>query len=209
MQANWYFDFVSPFSYMQLPRIRHLQQRVNVHPVPIVLGFALKAHHNIAPTEVPPKRAFAYRFIQWQAEQAGLPLHFPPAHPFNSIPALRLLLAAGGGWDAIQMIFEHFWKHGLAGDKAEQLLQLGQHLGIANVAEAITDPAVKAALQHHTEQAIAAGIFGVPTIAVGQEHFWGNDATAMFEDWLQHPQHFDTETYRRLQHLPMGIGRSR
>ncbi len=204
MQANWYFDFVSPFSYLQLPRIRQLQQQVRFCPIPMVLGFALKAHHNIAPTDVPSKRAFTYRFILWQAEQAGIPLRFPPAHPFNSIPALRLLLAAGGGWDAIQAIFEHFWKQGLAGDKAEQLAELGQRLGIENVTGAINDPTVKSALKQHTEQAIATGIFGVPTITVDNEHFWGNDATAMFEDWLQHPQRFNTETYHHLQLLPVG-----
>ena len=44
---------------------------------------------------MPGKREFTYRFVQWQAERAGVTLRFPPAHPFNPLAALRLCIAAG------------------------------------------------------------------------------------------------------------------
>ncbi|MCE5231777.1 MAG: 2-hydroxychromene-2-carboxylate isomerase [Mizugakiibacter sp.] len=209
MQARWYFDFVSPFSYLQLARLGTLRARLAIEPVPIVFGAVLKANGTLGPAEIASKRAFTYRFVQWQAERAGLPLAFPPAHPFNPLAALRLCIAAGGGWDAVASIFDHFWKHGRAGETAAQLAVPGRTLGIADVGAAIADPAVKAALRANTDEAIAAGVYGVPTVRIGDTLFWGNDATPMLEDWLARPQRFDAEAYRRLAALPVGTERPR
>lgn len=209
MQARWYFDFVSPFSYLQLARLGPLRARLPIEPVPVVLGAVLKANAMLGPAEVAAKRAFTYRFVQWQAERDGVPLAFPPAHPFNPLAALRLCLAAGGGWHAVEAIFAHLWGRGQAGEDAAQLAEPARALGIEDVAAAIAEPTVKAALRANTEEAIAAGVFGVPTVRIGDELFWGNDATPMLQDWLDRPQRFDAEPYRRLATLPVGVERPR
>ena len=57
------------------------------------------------------------------------------------------------------------------------------------------------------EQAVGAGVFGVPTLVVDGELFWGEDATALFQDWLRDPGVFDTATMKRLDGLPVGTAR--
>jgi 2-hydroxychromene-2-carboxylate isomerase len=209
MNATWYFDFISPFSYLQLSKIRALQDRIAAVPVPIVFGAVLKHHGQLGPAEIRGKREFTYRTVQWQAGRDGIELRFPPAHPFNPILALRLAIAAGSTWDAVTAIFEHIWKHGHAADDGEALSQVARTLGIDDVAAATSRDDVKATLRANTEAAIADGVFGVPTLRIGNELFWGNDATPMLIDWLDHPQRFAEAEYRRIEGLPRAIERKR
>lgn len=207
-RADWYFDFISPFAYLQLPKILALRERLDVAPKPIVLGAVLKHHGQLGPAEIPGKREFTYRFVQWKAERERVPLRFPPVHPFNSLAALRLCLAAGGGWDAVAAIFDHVWRDGLAATTAEELAGAGRALGIGDIGAAIADEAVKAKLRANTEAALARGVFGVPTLDAGGEPFWGDDATAMIADWLADPARFGRGEYARIAALP-GLQRTR
>lgn len=208
MQAHWYFDFISPFAYLQLPRIRALGERFDIVPKPIVFGAVLKHHGQLGPAEIPGKREFTYRFVQWRAERIGATLRFPPAHPFNPLAALRLCLAAGGDWHAVETIFGHLWRDGRSGENAAELAEAGHRLGIDDVAAAIEDETVKTALRVNTEAALARGVFGVPTLDVGGELFWGEDATPMIEDWLADPARFSSGEYARIAALP-GVQRAR
>jgi 2-hydroxychromene-2-carboxylate isomerase len=209
MQADWYFDFISPFSYLQLGKLREWRQRLAIAPVPIAFGAGLKAKGQLGPAEVPGKREFTYRFVQWQADHSGVPLHFPPAHPFNPLAALRLCVAADTSRKAVEAIFAHIWGEGRAGTTAQELIGVGRMLGIADVEAAINDPHVKTTLRANTDAAVAAGVFGVPTLRIDDVLFWGNDASPMIEDWLAHPIRFDSAEYRRIATLPVGVDRPR
>jgi 2-hydroxychromene-2-carboxylate isomerase len=209
MNAHWYFDFISPFSYLQLHKVQQWRQRIEITPVPVAFGAVLKHHGNIGPAEIPAKREFTYRFVLWQAESLRIPLRFPPAHPFNPLAALRLCIAAGTSWESVEAIFNHLWRDGRAGTNAAELADVGRALGIADVENATNSTEVKSRLRANTEAAIAAGVFGVPTLAIGGERFWGNDASAMIEDWLAHPDRFAGAEYARIATLPVGVERSR
>ncbi|MBS0514218.1 MAG: 2-hydroxychromene-2-carboxylate isomerase [Proteobacteria bacterium] len=208
-KASWYFDFVSPFSYLQLAKVLQWRDRLDITPKPIALGAVLKHCGQLGPAEIPGKREFMYRFVLWQAEHTGAVLRFPPQHPFNPLAALRLCIAAGTTWAAIEAIFHHLWRDGRPGATAAELAEVGHALGIGDVESAINDAQVKNTLRANTDGAIAAGVFGVPALKVGNEMFWGNDATPMIEDWLAHPRRFDTDEYRRIATLPLGIERRR
>jgi 2-hydroxychromene-2-carboxylate isomerase len=158
---------------------------------------------------VPGKREFTYRFVQWQAERCGVPLRFPPAHPFNPLAALRLCIAAGTSWQSVEAIFAHLWRDGNPGATAAELGGVAQALGVDNVENATNAEAVKMQLRGNTQEALAAGVFGVPTLRIGGELFWGNDATALIEDWLDKPSRFDAPEYRRIAALPRAIERQR
>ena len=207
--ACWYFDFISPFAYLQLPRVLALRERMDIVPVPIVFGAVLAHHGQLGPAEIPAKRAFTYRFVQWQADRAGIPLRFPPAHPFNPLAALRLCIASGSSWNAVARIFDHFWREGASGVDADELAPVARALGVPDVAAAIATGAVKDALRTNTGRALAAGVFGVPTLAADGELFWGHDATAMFEAWLDEPALFRSAAHERLAALPVGTQRPR
>jgi len=208
MQAHWYFDFISPFSYLQLPRVLAWRSSLDIVPVPILFGAVLQQIGQLGPAEIRGKREFTYRFVQWQAERDAIPLRFPRAHPFNSITALRLAIAAGTTWPAVEAIFDHIWRNGHDAD-AMGLAPVGRHLGIDDVAKATDDIAVKTALRTNTEAAIAAGLYGVPTLKVADEMFFGNDASPMIEEWLTNPDRFASVEYRRIANLPLGIERRR
>lgn len=209
MSVHWYFDFISPFAYLQLPRVLALRERIGITPVPIVFGAVLAHHGQLGPAEIAGKRAFTYRFVQWQADRAGIPLRFPPTHPFNPLAALRLCIAAGGGWDAVARLFDHFWRDGASGADAAELAEVAKAIGVPDAAAAIANDAVKASLRGNTERALAAGVFGVPTLAADGELFWGHDATAMFEAWLDDRALFARGEHPRLATLPVGVQRTR
>ncbi|MEO7935110.1 MAG: 2-hydroxychromene-2-carboxylate isomerase [Dokdonella sp.] len=205
MQTIWYFDFISPFAYLQLPRIRTLAEQHAITPRPIVLGAILRHHAQLGPAEIPGKREFTYRMVQWLAESNGIELRFPPSHPFNPLVALRLAIACGSSWDSIAAIFEHIWMCGRAADDAESLAGIARNLAIADVETAIGAAAVKEQLRANTEEAIASGIFGVPTLRHGNRLFWGNDATPMFERSLADPGYFNQGEYQRFASLPSSV----
>ncbi|GAA0724935.1 2-hydroxychromene-2-carboxylate isomerase [Dokdonella soli] len=209
MTATWYFDFISPFAYLQLPKVLALRARLDITPKPIVFGAVLSHHGQLGPAEIPGKREFTYRFVQWQADHDGVPLRFPPAHPFNSLAALRLCIAAGASWDAVSAIFDHLWRDGHGGTNAVELANVGRMLGIGDVAAAIADEAVKSSLRANTDAALAAGVFGVPTLRVGGELFWGNDASPMIDAFLDDPDLFRSAAYQRINSLPTAVSRTR
>lgn len=207
MQATWYFDFISPFAYLQWPKIRALSREVDFAYRPILFAGLLERFGHKGPAEIPGKREFTYRHVSWRAQQQGVTLRFPPAHPFNPIAALRLCLATGSTPQAIDAIYAHLWREGRRGDDAASLVEVGAALGIDDVAAAIARAEVKQALRDNFDAASADGVFGVPTIVAQGELFWGDDATPMFEDWRRDPGGFESPTMRALKTWPEGVRR--
>lgn len=207
MPIAWYFDFVSPFAWLQWPSIRELARERDVVLRPILFGALLKQMDHRGPAEIPRKREFTYRYAQWRARKAQMPLRFPPTHPFNPLPALRLSIAAGTTIDAVGAIFEWIWAHGHAADTAEALAPLAASLGVDDVRTALATPEVKATLQANFEEAMRRQLFGVPTLAIGDELFWGADAHDFAMDYLAHPEQFESGEMARLGALPIGLSR--
>jgi len=205
MPARWYFDFISPFAYLQWPRVRALLGTHAIVPVPILFGAVLDAVGQKGPAEIPRKREFTYRHVLWQARAQDIALRFPPAHPFNPLAALRLCIAAGSTPDAITAIQDWIWAQGNAGDSLDALAPVAARLGIAR--EAVGSDAVKASLRANTAAAIDAGVFGVPTLAIGDALFWGNDAHGFAVAALHDPALLDDAEMRRLAELPIGVRR--
>lgn len=207
MPIAWYFDFVSMFSWLQWPAVRELAERREVTFRPILLGALLKQMEQRGPAEIPRKREFTYRYALWRARRDGAPLRFPPTHPFNPLPALRLCVAAGTTVEAVGSIFEWIWAHGRAADTAEALAPLAASLGIDDLHAALSAAEVKAALQANFEEAMRQQVYGVPTLAIGDELFWGADAHAFAMDYLAHPEMFAEGEMARLGALPIGLSR--
>jgi len=202
---RWYFDFISPFAYLQWRKVKALLDEREVVPVPVVLAAILAAHGQKGPAEIPGKREFTYRHVLWQAREAGVALCFPPAHPFNPIAALRLCIAAGSTPQAIDAIFEWIWVRGEAGDRIETLAPVAAALGIDPAA--INDQATKQALRANTDAALAAGVFGVPTLAFDGQLFWGCDAHEFALAALHDPGVIGDVQMQRLGALPVGVAR--
>lgn len=204
---DWYFDFISPFAYLQWRRLRRDHPELQLRPKPLLFAGLLNHWGQLGPAEIPGKREHTYRIVLWQARQFGIPLRFPPAHPFNPLPALRLCVAAGADDRAVNTIFRHLWEDGHAGDSIEALSDVAAELGIEDAASAVARDDVKRQLAINGAEAIALGVYGVPTLNIDGRLFWGNDATGMALQFLDDPVAFDDEEMRRIESLPEAIQR--
>ena len=166
-KANWYFDFISPFAYLQLARFSQLPPDLELTPVPVVFGALLQHWGQLGPAEIPPKRRFVYRFFQWNADQLDIPFAMPTRHPYNPLPSLRLCVAAGGQIEHVRAVFDVIYGKGIQPDTPEGVQAIADALGISDPKAAMSDVLVKESLRTNTEAAIADGVFGVPTFVVG------------------------------------------
>jgi 2-hydroxychromene-2-carboxylate isomerase len=209
MKVSWVFDLVSPFAYLGLTQLSRLPAGTEVELVPALFGVVLNHHGQIGPAEIDPKRRFTYRFVVWRARQMGVPFKMPPAHPFNPLSAMRLVIAAGVDRKSVQTAFEFVFRDGRDVSDRVVLADLAQALGLPDLDAALNDPAVKQTLRKNTEWAIERGVFGVPTFVIGPELFWGHDAFDMVVDYLRDPAGFEDAEMRRIDSLPVGATRSR
>ena len=208
MIADWYFDFVSPFAFLQGEQLGSLPSKVSIRYRPVLFAAILDANGQRGPAEIPAKRAFTYRFCLWQAKRLGIAMRFPPEHPFNPLPLLRLAIACDSTATAIQAIFRFVWRDGRLPDLPIEWAELAAALGLPDATTRIARQTVKDELRRNTDEAIARGVFGVPTLALGNELFWGADATQMAAEFVAAGCRFDDPEYARLAEIPVGAARS-
>jgi 2-hydroxychromene-2-carboxylate isomerase len=204
-RADWYFDFISPFAYIGLARLDRFAGRLDVHYRPVLFAGLLNHWEQKGPAEIPPKRVWTFRWCTWWAAQQGIAFRAPAVHPFNPLPYLRLSIAAGNTSQAIRRIFEALWTTGMnpADERAFAELACSLEVDPARLA----DLAIKDALRRETDQAIARGVFGVPTLIIDDELFWGADAMDFVDGYLADPGIVATEEMKRAAHLPPGASR--
>jgi len=192
-QADWYFDYVSPFPWIAMARFDRLPADVSVRPVPVVFTGLLKHWAHKGPGQIPQKRIQTFRMAQRTAAERGLPFRMPSVHPFSSIALSRLTISLGSDPETVRTVAGHVWGEGNAGDTPDSLAALADKLGVADWETRIADPAVKDALRANTDAAIARGVYGVPTFDIGGELFWGDDALPMMLDFLADPGLFEND----------------
>jgi len=204
---DWYFDFVSPFAYLQSESLAQLGPKARIRYRPVLFAGLLGANAHKGPAEIARKRVFTYRFAVWQAKKLGIPFKMPHEHPFNPLPLLRLAIACDCSPDAVHRIFRFVWRDGRLPDLPIEWAELVGDLRLPDAERRIADPEVKAALRRNTDEAIERGVFGVPTLLIGDELFWGVDATAMAADYLAQGSRWNDAEYDRVAALPVGAVR--
>ena len=206
-RIDWYFDYISPYAYLQLQRLGEFAGIAEIRPVPVLFAGLLNATGNLGPAEIPAKRLWTYRFCQFTAGRLGVPFRMPPAHPFNPLRILRLSIALGSDLAAIDAIFRFVWGEGR--DPDAEWPALTAALGVAAADSLIASADVKAALKANTDAAVAAGVFGVPTLAVDGQSFWGVDGTDFVHAYLADPAILEADAMKRLENLPAAAERRR
>ncbi len=205
--VRWYFDFVSPYAYLQSKRLGPFEGKAVIEPVPVLFAGLLDHWGTTGPAELGPKRLWTYRFCQWFADAHGIPFLMPPAHPFNPIRPLRLAIAAGNDRAAIDAIFDVVWGQGRDPADPDTWAALVEAAGIVDADQRVEDPSVKAALRANTEAAADRGVFGVPTLEIDGELFWGVDGTDFARAYLDDPALLRAPAMARLATLPAGASR--
>jgi 2-hydroxychromene-2-carboxylate isomerase len=208
---TFYLDFISPYSYLAFEKLPDALQGLSyaVDYRPMLFAGLLKHHGQLGPAEIPPKRHWTHRQVLWIAHTQGVPMQMPAAHPFNPLPLLRLALACGANGLAnryvCETLFRHVWRGGADASGVQRLEVVKAALAPAR------DPAgeaVKSELKANGEDAIARGLFGVPTYAVDDKLFWGFDALAMLRAYLEGHAWFSQGDWEAVSRLP-GIQRAR
>ncbi len=206
-QADWYFDVVSPFAYLQFAGFDRLPGDLAINLKPVLFAGLLGHWETKGPAEIPAKRRQTYRYCHWLAGKRGVPFKVPPRHPFNPLVVLRLAIALGAGSEVVGAIFRHIWGEGNDGQDPESLAALAASLGVDDLEARVSDRAVKRQLRANTDEAIARGVFGIPTFVIDEEIFWGDDATEMMLDFLDNPELFRRGEFERLRSLPVATAR--
>src|SRR5215831_11998156 len=177
-----YFDYISPYSYLAWKRIHEIAARHGreVDPVPVLLGGILDAIGTRGPAEIPAKRAYLAKDLTRLASAHGVPLVPPPAHPFNPLLALRVTsvpMEPATRLALVHAIFDRIWAQGESIVERDAVAALCRSVGLADDilarAETVEN---KDRLRRNTEEALAAGAFGVPTLFVDGEMFFGQDS---------------------------------
>ncbi len=206
---NWYFDFISPFAYLQQAQFPRFPKEIAIHPKPVLLAGLLNHLQHKGPAEIASKRIFSYQYVVWLGRKLGIPLQMPPAHPFNPLRALRLAIALENDLESINRIFNYIWRDGFAIDDDEKWIEFASSLDIDNVDELTNQLDVKQQLHQNTEEAINSGVFGVPSILADGHLFWGFDATDMYLDFQRDPSLYDDMDMRRIETLPASASRNK
>ena len=191
-----YLDFISPYAYLAFEALPKSLMGVSHRVVykPVLFAAMLKHNGQLGPAEIPGKREWTYRQVLWQAKQLGVAMDMPQSHPFNPLALLRLAVACSADGEpnryVCETIFKHVWQGGAPADDAQRLQALTQQLSPQRAVDA---PEVKDQLKANTEEAIARGVFGVPTFCVDDKVFWGLDALHMMRAYLDGDQWFDAQ----------------
>ena len=213
LTLDWHYDVLSPFARIALEAMRDLPGDPTIRPRATLLGALLKHWGQLGPAEVEPKRLHTYRLALHLAGRHGLDLRFPPTHPFNPLPAMRLLAglndAEGADLEQVRIALGMVWDEGRALDDETAIRELADRLG-ADPSLALADPS-KSALRHTTDEAIAAGVFGVPTVVMRHDGrtytFWGVDALPLLRDTLLNPGIMERGAMGDIANVQYGVRR--
>jgi 2-hydroxychromene-2-carboxylate isomerase len=209
MKISWVFDVISPFAYLSFKELARLPAGIEVEFVPVLFAGLLNHYGQVGNAEFESKRLFTYRFVLWRARSLGIPMRMPPAHPFNPLQVLRLIVAAGGNRRAVEMVFDAVFLRGRDVSTAAVIADLAQQVNVPDPEHALNAPTVKQKLRENTEWAIARGVFGVPTFVIGDEIFWGHDTLDMVLDYIRDPGRFEDAEMKKLKSLPIGVARQK
>lgn len=205
-KVEWYFDFISPYSYLQSELLHTLPPNVDMTYRPVLFAGLLKHWGNKGPAEIPPKRLWTFEHVAWLARKHDIPMKLPTQHPFNPLPLLRLCIALNTMPSAVRRLFRYVWRDGHLPTDGVAWQELLEELGVPDVQ--IDTPEVKQKLRENGERAIAAGVFGVPTTVVDNRCFWGFDSTEMLLAYLRDNPFFQSEQLKAAQALPPGVQRN-
>ncbi|MZR63401.1 2-hydroxychromene-2-carboxylate isomerase [Alcanivorax sp. DP30] len=181
-KVEFLFDVGSPTAYLAWSQLPALCERTGAELAltPVLLGGIFKATGNNPPGAVPAKGMYMMRDLARYAERYQVPLTMNPHFPVNTLMPMRIAAAAAGTPEqdaVVRALFEAMWKAPCKlsePDVVESVLSAA-HLDAGYWLAQAADDTVKARLKENTEQAVRRGVFGAPTLFVGEEMFFGQD----------------------------------
>ena len=190
---EFYFDFGSPAAYLAATQLPHLAADTGATLVwkPMLLGGVFQATGNHSPADIKPKGPYMNADLKRFAKRYGVPFVHNPHFPINTLLLMR-------GATGVQMqqserlasyadaVFQAIWVDGLNMNDTATVGNVLQAAGFdaAELVALANAQATKDQLKATTQEAVARGVFGAPTMFVGDEMFWGQDRLDFVRDAL-------------------------
>ncbi|MFV8752089.1 2-hydroxychromene-2-carboxylate isomerase [Nannocystaceae bacterium ST9] len=213
---EFWFDFISPYAYLAWTQIAGLAERHGraLELRPVLFASLLDHWGQLGPAEIPPKRIHTFKQVLRRAHDLGVPLSAPPAHPFNPLLGLRLAsleLPEAQRRALIDRLYRAVWAGGPGISDSAVVAGLLSEIGLdaAALMTAANAPETKQRLLAGKHDAIARGVFGVPTMIVDGELFWGVDDLGNLERFLRGEDPIDPAALERWRDLPAQAVRER
>ncbi|MBP8133426.1 MAG: DsbA family protein [Zoogloea sp.] len=207
--AILHFDVISPWAFLMDQALRREPLPIALARRPVLFAGLLNAFGHKGPAEIERKRRLTYELCTWTAQQQGLPFLMPSVHPFNPLRYLRLIVALDCIPQAASAVFDQLYTTGCDPDSPQAWQAVLERLGMteADAAFRLAAPEVKAALKDNTSRAAAAGVFGVPTITLGERLFWGLDSLPMLRACLRGDPALDSPAMQAAAQVRFGASR--
>jgi 2-hydroxychromene-2-carboxylate isomerase len=182
--VEFFFDVGSPASYLAWTQLPGICERAGASLVyrPMLLGGIFQATGNASPAAVPVKGRYVSHDLARFARRYGVPFASNPHFPILTLTLMRaavgVMLRQPDRLDHyLQAVFPALWVESLDLNDAQLVAQTLERGGFepAQVEQWVSAPEIKATLKANTDEALQRGVFGAPTMFVGQEMFFGQD----------------------------------
>ena len=179
---EFYFDFISPYSFLAHKQIRKIENKEGIKIIykPVLLGGLHNLHGIKAPAFIPAKAKHMVRDCKLIAEKNNIRFKFNSYFPIRSLNLMRGVLVAEEDNVKkyyIDNIFNTIWQDGLNMNDAIVIQKILQNLNINPKTFSLrtTSSLIKDLLRKKTNAAYEKGVFGAPTFVVNNKIFWGQD----------------------------------
>jgi 2-hydroxychromene-2-carboxylate isomerase len=209
-KLQFYFDYLSPYAYLAWHRLPAFAEThgLSIEPVPVALAALLNHHGQKGPAEFPAKRIYAFKDCIRRAAVLGVSLAPPHELPFPPLMPLRVThldMTNAQRMALIDQLFAAAWAEGRDMRDEALMASICERVGVPDALQRIAEPSLKQRLIEAGRDAIDRGVFGVPTMIVGDELFWGEDS---FEPMARHLRGEDpVDCIEAWMAVPVGVRR--
>ncbi|WP_339101238.1 2-hydroxychromene-2-carboxylate isomerase [Pseudomonas atacamensis] len=192
--VEFYFDLGSPTTYLahtQLAKICADTQSELIY-IPMLLGGVFKATGNASPAMIPAKGRYMFQDLDRFAKRYGVQLRFNPHFPINTLILMRAVTGMQMRQpqrfaEFVDCLFRALWVEGRNLNDPQTIAAVLTENGFdpQEIMALTNDESVKAALKENTEAAIKRGVFGAPSMFIGDQLFFGQDRLDFVEEALR------------------------
>ena len=179
---HFFFDFISPYSYLAHKQIRNIeyQYKIEINYMPILLGGLLNLAEIKAPAFIPSKAKFMIKDCKLFAEKLNIKFKFNSYFPIQSLNLMRGVLIARKENKTslyIDKFFDACWKDGLNLNDQKIVDKILEDLNfnLETFKLKISEQKIKDELKKRTKDAFSKGVFGAPSFIINNKMFWGQD----------------------------------
>ena len=178
-EIDFYFDFISPYTYLAHKKIQSLSQKIKINYKPILLGGLHNLGSVTAPAFIKPKLKHMINDCDLIAKKNKFDFTWNSKFPLNSLHIMRGYLYVDSVIKNlyIDIMFEAYWKDNLDISNDQILVSLLEKCQITKdkFFQGIKDQKIKDLLKNLTEEAHDKEVFGAPTFFINDKIFWGQD----------------------------------